>query len=89
MLVFDQNLKRGQTPPSPKLPSPTKSGLDAFDDFAHGHFRLGNTFEDDLHKVVVEQLNVLFGEACGLVSEIEIQTKIVGAVHDGEVNLLL
>ena len=65
-----------------------KNWLDAFDDFALGHFWLGNAFEDYLHKVVVEQFNVLFGETRGLVSEIEIQTQIICTVHDGEIDLL-
>lgn len=65
-----------------------KKWSDAFDDFTHGHFWLGNAFEDYLHKVVVEQFNVLLGETCGLVSEIEIQAQIICTVHDGEIDLL-
>ena len=49
---------------------------------------MNHAFEDYLHKVVVEQFNVLFGETCGLVSEIEIQTQIICTVHDGEIDLL-
>ena len=49
---------------------------------------MNHAFEDYLHKVVVEQFNVLFGETCGLVSEIEIQAQIICTVHDGEIDLL-